>query len=74
MKLAKMSFILVCLFAYAWTFCGPARGQEFQQRYVSQPVNAAAVDSLPFKAVLERVSPLYADRQMTLKIAEIPAG
>ena len=74
MKLFKMSFVLVCLLAYAWAFCGPAKGEEIQPRYQSQPANAAVTETLPFKAVLERVSPLYADRQMTLKIAEIPAG
>lgn len=74
MKLLKLSFVLVCLLAYAWAFSTPAKGETFQPRYVSQPANAAVTETLPFKAVLERMSPLYADRQMTLKIAEIPAG
>lgn len=74
MKLFKMSFILVCLVAYAWAFCGPAKGEEFKPRYNSRTIPAAAAETLPFKAVLEKTSPLYADRQMTVKIAEIPAG
>ena len=74
MKLFKVSFILVCLLAYAWVFCGPAKAQEFKPRYISHTMPASSAETLPFKAVLERMSPLCADRQMTIKIAEIPAG
>lgn len=74
MKLLKMSFVLMCLVAYAWTFCGPAKGEEFKPRYISRTMPASAAETLPFKAVLERMSPLYADRQMTVKLAEIPVG
>jgi len=32
------------------------------------------MNAFPFSAVVEKTSPLFADRQMTLKIAEIPPG
>ncbi len=68
MKVAKVSFVLICLLAYTWVFCMPAQGQEYRP----QAGSSAAVH--PFKVMLERNSPLYADRQMTSAIAEIPAG
>jgi len=74
MKMLKILFVLFCLLAYAWAFSRPVQAQVFQTLYASYPTNSAAGDTLPFKALVERTSPLFADRQMTLKIAEIPRG
>ena len=74
MKMLKILFVLFCLLAYAWTFSQPVRAQVFQPLYASHQPGAAAEDTRPFKALVERTSPLFADRQMTLKIADVPAG
>ncbi len=74
MKVLKVLFVLFCLLAYAWAFSRPVQAQVFQTLYASYPTNSAAGDTLPFKALVERTSPLFADRQMTLKIADVPAG
>ena len=74
MKVLKVLFVLFCLLAYAWAFSRPVQAQVFQPLYASYPTNAAATETLPFKALVERTSPLFADRQMTLKIADVPAG
>ena len=73
MKMFKMCFVLCCLLAYMWAFSLPAKGQDFQPRDVSHET-AATNTSLPFKAMVERNSPVFADRQMTLKIAEVKAS
>jgi hypothetical protein len=73
MKMFKMVFVLFCLLAYMWVFSLPAKAQDFQPRNVSL-ATAATDTSLPFKAMVERNSPVYADRQMTAKIAEVKAG
>ena len=74
MKMLKILFVLFCLLAYAWTFSQPVRAQVFQPLYASHQPSAAGEDTRPFKALVERTSPLFADRQMTLKIADVPAG
>ena len=74
MKVLKVLFVLFCLLAYAWTFSQPVQAQVFQPMYASHPTGAAGEDTRPFKALVERTSPLFADRQMTLKIADVPAG
>ena len=74
MKVLKVLFVLFCLLAYAWTFSRPVQAQVFQPLYASHPTGAAAGDTRPFKALVERTSPLFADRQLTLKIADVPAG
>ena len=74
MKMLKILFVLFCLLAYAWTFSRPVQAQVFQPLYASYPTSAAATETLPFRALVERTSPLFADRQMTLKIADVPAG
>jgi hypothetical protein len=70
MKMLKMLFVLFCLLSYAWVFSLPAQGQVFQ------PLQAGgdSTNALPFNAVVEKTSPLFADRQMIIKIAEIPPG
>jgi hypothetical protein len=73
MKMFKMLFVLVCLLATLWVFSLPAQGQDFQPRNVSQ-ATAATNTSLPFKAMVERNSPVFADRHMTARIAEVKAG
>ncbi len=73
MKTLKMLFVLVCLLATLWVFSLPAQGQDFQPQNVSHE-SAATNTSLPFKAMVERNSPVFADRQMTAKIAEVKAG
>ena len=70
MKMLKMLFVLFCLLAYTWVFSLPAQGQAFQ---ILQ-AGGDATNVFPFNAVVEKTSPLFADRQMTLKIAEIPPG
>jgi anionic cell wall polymer biosynthesis LytR-Cps2A-Psr (LCP) family protein len=74
MKVLKIFFVLFCLLAYTWVFSLPAQGQVFQPLYASYATGAAGEDTRPFKALVERTSPLFADRQMTLKIADVPAG
>ncbi len=74
MKMLKILFVLFCLLAYAWTFSQPVQAQVFQPLYASYPAGAAAEDTRPFKALVNKTSPLFADRQMTLKIADVPAG
>ena len=74
MKVLKVLFVLFCLLAYAWSFSRPVQAQVFQPLYASHPTGAAAEDTQPFKALVERTSPLFADRQMTSKIADVPAG
>ena len=74
MKVLKVLFVLFCLLAYAWAFSRPVQAQVFQPLYASHPTGAAGEDTRPFKALVERTSPLFADRQMTLKIADVPAG
>lgn len=74
MNVLKVLFVLFCLLAYAWAFSRPVQAQVFQTLYASYPTGAAAADTLPFKALVERTSPLFADRQMTLKINDVPAG
>jgi hypothetical protein len=70
MKMLKMLFVLFCLLAYTWVFSLPAQGQAFQ---ILQ-AGGDATNVFPFNAVVEKTSPLFADRQMILKIAEIPPG
>jgi hypothetical protein len=74
MKMLKMLFVLFCLLAYAWVFSLPAQAQVFQPMYASYQASGDALNAFPFNAVVEKTSPLFADRQMTLKIAEIPPG
>jgi hypothetical protein len=74
MKVLKVLFVLFCLMAYAWTFSRPVQAQVFQPLYASHQTGAVAEGTRPFKALVERTSPLFADRQMTLKIADVPAG
>ena len=58
MKMLKMLFVLFCLLAYAWVFSRPAQAQVFQPLYASHPTSSAAEDTRPFKALVERTSPL----------------
>jgi hypothetical protein len=74
MKVLKVMFVLFCLLAYAWAFSRPVQAQVLQPLSASYPTNAAAGNSSPFRALVERTSPLFANRQMTLKIADVPAG
>ncbi len=74
MKALKILFVLFCLLAYAWAFSQPIHAQSAQPVSASSQISASPVGSLPFKMMIERNCPLYADKQMTLKIAEIPAG
>ncbi len=74
MRVLKVLFVLFCLLAYAWVFSRPVQAQVFQPLYASYPTSAAATETLPFKALVEKTSPLFADRQMTLKITDVPAG
>lgn len=74
MKMLKMLFVLFCLLAYTWVFSLPAQGQDLQPMFAPHPNNAAVNTALPFQAMVERNSPLFADRQMTLKISDVPAG
>ncbi|NPV05037.1 MAG: hypothetical protein HPY67_09940 [Syntrophaceae bacterium] len=69
----KIFFVLFCLLAYMWVFSLPAKGQDLEPRNVSFSTGATNT-SLPFKAMVERNSPVYADKQMTAKIAEVKAG
>lgn len=74
MKMFKMLFVLFCLLAYTLVFTLPAKGQDFQPRRSLHPTHAAAGTTLPFKAIVEKDSPLFGDRQMTLKIGDVAAG
>ncbi len=74
MRVFKLLFIAFCLLAYAWAFSRPLHAQAVQPVSVYFQNSAAVTDTLPFKALVERASPLFGDRQMTLKIADIPAG
>ena len=74
MKTLKMLFVLICLLAYMWVFSLPAQGQDFKPLFAPHPQNIAADTTLPIQALVERNSPLYADRQMTEKIKDVPAG
>ena len=74
MKMLKMLFVLFCLLAYTWVFSLPAQGQVFQPMYASYQASGDGLNAHPFNAMVEKTSPLFADRQMTLKIAEIPRG
>ena len=74
MKMLKMLFVLFCLLSYAWVFSLPAQAQVFQPLSASYRASGDALNAFPFNAVVEKVSPLFADRQMTQKIAEIPRG
>ena len=74
MRVFKIMFVLLCLLAYAWVFSLPAQAQVFQPLYASYTTKAAPADTIPFKALVERNSPLFADRKMTLKITDVPAG
>jgi hypothetical protein len=73
MKMFKVLFVLICLVAYMWAFSLPAKGEDVRPLNVSHST-AGTNTSLPFKAMVEKTSPVYADRQMTLKIAEVKAG
>ena len=74
MKVFKILFVLICLLAYAWVFSLPAQAQAFQPLYARHQASGDALNAYPFNVVVERTSPLFADRQMTLKIADVPAG
>ena len=74
MRVFKILFVLCCLLAYAWVFSLPAQAQAFQPQYARHQASGDALNAFPFNAVVEKVSPLFADRQMTQKIAEIPRG
>ena len=74
MKVFKILFVLICLLAYAWVFSLPAQAQAFQPLYARHQASGDALNAYPFNVVVERISPLFADRQMTLKIADVPAG
>jgi hypothetical protein len=74
MRVFKILFVLFCLLAYAWTFSRPVQAQVFQTLYASYQTSGDALNAYPFNAVVEKTSPLFADRQMTLKLAEIPRG
>jgi hypothetical protein len=50
---------------------GAGTGFPAAERFAA---TAATNTSLPFKAMVERNSPVFADRQMTAKIAEVKAG
>ena len=73
MKMFKMLFVLVCLLAYMWVFSLPAKGQDIHPPNVPN-ATAATNTSLPFKAMVEKNSPVYADRHMTARIGEVKAG
>jgi hypothetical protein len=74
MRVFKLLFVLFCLLAYAWVFSLPAQAQVFQPLSASYRASGDALNAFPFNAVVEKVSPLFADRQMTLKLIEIPRG
>jgi hypothetical protein len=74
MKVLKVLFILFCLLAYGWAFSKPLPAQVGKPASVFLQNSAAVTDTLPFKALVERASPLFGDRQMTVKIADVRAG
>jgi hypothetical protein len=74
MKLLKLLFVLFCLLAFAWAFSQPIHAQSVQPVSTSSQISAAAVGSLPFRMLIERSCPLYADRLLNSRIADIPAG
>jgi hypothetical protein len=74
MKALKVLFVLFCLLAYAWAFSQPSHAQSVQPVSTSSQISAAAVGSLPFKLLIERTCPLYADRLLNSRLAEIPTG
>ena len=74
MRVFKLLFVLFCLLAYAWVFSLPAQAQAFQPQYARHQASGDALNAFPFNAVVKKTSPLFADRQMILKIAEIPPG
>jgi hypothetical protein len=74
MKVFKILFVLFCLLAYAWVFSRPVQAQVFQPLYASYQTSGDVLNAFPFNAVVEKTGPLFADRQMTLKIAEISPG
>jgi hypothetical protein len=74
MKAFKILYVLFCLLAFMWAFSRPMPAQAVQPASVISQKQAAVTDTLPFKALIERASPLFVDRQMTIKIADIPAG
>jgi len=74
MKVLKVLFVLFCLLAYAWAFSQPIHAQSVQPVLSSFQVSAAAVGSLPFKMLTERSCPLFADRLLNSRIAEVSAG
>jgi hypothetical protein len=74
MKVIKVLFVLFCLLAFAWAFSKPIHAQAVQPVSMSYQNLAAVADTLPFKALVERSCPLFADRQMTVNITDIPAG
>jgi hypothetical protein len=74
MKALKLLFVLFCLLAFAWAFSQPIHAQSVQPVSTSAQISAAAVGSLPFKMLIERSCPLYADRLLNSRIADIPSG
>jgi hypothetical protein len=74
MRVYKVLFVLICLLSFALAFSMPIPVQAGKPASVFLQNSAAVTDTLPFKALIERASPLFVDRQMTLKIADIPAG
>jgi hypothetical protein len=75
MRVVKILFVLFCLLAYAWVFSrSPVQAQAFQPLYASYQSSGDSLNAFPFNAVVEKASPLFADRQMMLKIANIPPG
>jgi hypothetical protein len=74
MRVYKVLFVLVCLLAFALAFSMPIPVQAGKPASVFLQNSAAVTDALPFKALVERACPLFVDRQMTLKIADVPAG
>jgi len=74
MKVIKVLFVLFCLLAFAWAFSRPIHAQAIRLASVSSQNPAAVTDTFPFTLFVERICPLFADRLMTLKIADIPAG
>jgi hypothetical protein len=77
MKVFKILFALFCLLAYAWVFSLPVQAQVFQPLYASYQASGDVLNAFPFNAVVEKTSPLFADRQMTLRIGargSLPCG
>jgi hypothetical protein len=74
MKALKVLFVLFCLLAFAWVFSLPIHAQSVQPVSTSSQISAAAVGSLPFKMLIERSCPLFADRLLNSRIADIRTG